>query len=92
MGEERKKALWPWITAMLVALPVPYVASFGPVCGIGVRFGMTHAPSVYRPLLELGQHSHSVHTFLERYAEVSSPRTGVWGLCDDPPYFIWVWR
>ncbi len=31
MSEERKP-LWPWIAALLVGLPVLYVASFGPVC------------------------------------------------------------
>ena len=31
MSEERKP-LWPWIVALLIGLPVLYVASFGPAC------------------------------------------------------------
>jgi hypothetical protein len=37
MGDERKKTLWPWIVAMLIAVPVLYVASFGPACWITSR-------------------------------------------------------
>ena len=32
MSEERKKSVWPWIVALLIGLPVLYVASFGPAC------------------------------------------------------------
>lgn len=32
MSEERKRTVWPWIVALLVGLPVLYVASFGPAC------------------------------------------------------------
>jgi hypothetical protein len=32
MSDERKKPLWPWIVALLIGLPVMYVASFGPAC------------------------------------------------------------
>jgi hypothetical protein len=33
MGDERKKAgVWPWIVALLIGVPVLYVASFGPAC------------------------------------------------------------
>src|SRR5262245_19380213 len=33
MGEERKKAgFWPRVVALLIGLPVLYVASFGPAC------------------------------------------------------------
>jgi hypothetical protein len=31
MSDERKP-LWPWIVALLIGLPVLYVASFGPAC------------------------------------------------------------
>ena len=30
MSEERKKPVWPWIAALLIGLPVLYLASFGP--------------------------------------------------------------
>jgi hypothetical protein len=32
MSEERKPVIGAWIAALLVALPVLYVASFGPAC------------------------------------------------------------
>jgi hypothetical protein len=32
MSEARKNAVGPWIAALLVGLPVVYVASFGPAC------------------------------------------------------------
>ena len=31
---DRKQPLWPWIVALLIGLPVLYVASFGPACWI----------------------------------------------------------
>jgi len=39
MSEERTRAIWPWIVAVLVGLPVLYVASFGPACWIAARTG-----------------------------------------------------
>jgi hypothetical protein len=32
MSEEHKPPVWPWSVTALIALPVPYVASFGPAC------------------------------------------------------------
>jgi hypothetical protein len=32
MNDENKKAVWPWIVALLIGLPVLYVASYGPAC------------------------------------------------------------
>src|SRR5262245_27716278 len=33
MSEERKKiGIWPWIVALLIGLPVLYVANYGPYC------------------------------------------------------------
>jgi hypothetical protein len=37
MNSERNKSLWPWIIALLIALPVVYVASFGPACWYAER-------------------------------------------------------
>jgi hypothetical protein len=33
MSDERKP-VWPWIVALLIGLPVLYVASFGPACAL----------------------------------------------------------
>jgi hypothetical protein len=32
MSDDRKKPLWTWIVALVIGLPVLYVASFGPAC------------------------------------------------------------
>ena len=52
MSDERKP-LWPWIVALLIGLPVLYVASFGPACwvvtGGGLRTEWTLR--LYRPLI-----------------------------------------
>ena len=37
MSDDRKKPLWPWIVALLISLPVLYVASFGPACWLVER-------------------------------------------------------
>ena len=29
---DERRPLWPWIVALLIGLPVLYVASFGPAC------------------------------------------------------------
>jgi hypothetical protein len=34
MSDERRNPVWPWIVALLIGLPVLYVASFGPVCAL----------------------------------------------------------
>jgi hypothetical protein len=33
----RPRPLWPWIAAKVIAVPVLYVASFGPACWIVAR-------------------------------------------------------
>jgi hypothetical protein len=34
MSEEQRESVWQWIVAMLIGLPLLYVASFGPACWI----------------------------------------------------------
>jgi hypothetical protein len=50
-----RKLLWPWIAAVLIGLPVLYVASFGPACLVFsdglVSFDQLNY--VYRPLIRL---------------------------------------
>src|SRR5262245_58778834 len=45
MSDDRKP-VWPWIAALLTGLPLLYVASFGPACGL-VEQGILE-PSVLR--------------------------------------------
>ena len=40
MSDDRKP-LWPWIVALLIGLPVVYVASFGPACWLADRHLMS---------------------------------------------------
>jgi hypothetical protein len=43
MSEERKRAgVWPWIVALLIGLPVLYVASFGPACWFACETGVAY--------------------------------------------------
>ncbi len=37
MSDERKRPIWPWIVALLIGLPMLYVASFGPACWLADR-------------------------------------------------------
>jgi hypothetical protein len=37
MSEDRKKPAWPWITALLIGLPVVYILSSGPAHGVAFR-------------------------------------------------------
>jgi hypothetical protein len=52
MSNERKKRTWPWIVALLISLPVVYLASFGPACWIAGRIPWMsqHLLVIYRPL------------------------------------------
>jgi hypothetical protein len=54
---ECKRLFWPWIVATVIAVPVLYVASFGPACWASSRcsepngFGVAAVEFVYQPLL-----------------------------------------
>jgi hypothetical protein len=52
MSDERKP-VWPWIAALLIGLPVLYVASFGPACWVTSRlnFGARSISVIYRPII-----------------------------------------
>ena len=52
MNSAGKKPLWPWIVAVLIGLPVLYVASFGPACQMTDRGFIPRAFTItlYRPL------------------------------------------
>jgi hypothetical protein len=58
MDDDRKKPVWPCILAMLIGLPVTYVASFGPACWLAGREMIPTATiEVYRPLARLAARS-----------------------------------
>src|SRR5262249_25893692 len=71
MSHDRKKASpWPWIVALLIGLPVLYVASFGPACWL---FGRGILPceltiDAYRPLIHLSFSQAPISGWLRWYA------------------------
>ncbi len=54
MSDDRRP-LWPWIVALLIGLPVLYVASFGPACWLADRYPSVWIVvwKVYYPLAEV---------------------------------------
>jgi hypothetical protein len=76
MSEERKP-LWPWIVALLIGLPVLYMASFGPACWwlsepVTLNFvavKVRRAPTIYSPIGRLarnlgpGRISNGIHWY-----------------------------
>jgi hypothetical protein len=82
MRDERKKAgVWPWITALLIGLPVLYVASFGPACwlagwNLGLNFKCVEV--LYRPILRLStvdalRDDCTIHSAIHKYATLCTP-------------------
>jgi hypothetical protein len=74
MSDDRKKPPWPWI-AVLVGLPVLYVASFGPACWLTARPLLSEvrtphpAMSAYIPIGYIGNHAPlAVRTVVFKYA------------------------
>lgn len=55
MSEERKTPVWPWVVALLIGLPVVYVASFGPACHLlaNDRVSYRQFECIFRPLVYL---------------------------------------
>lgn len=54
-GDRKSRSVWPWVIALLIGLPVLYVASFGPACWLSSRTGIGRKslPAMYRPMLML---------------------------------------
>jgi hypothetical protein len=81
MGEERKKAgFWPWVVALLIGLPLLYVASFGPACWIAQRtqnqYVIQAKDTVYLPLLLvmlIEDDRGPIRQFLHWYMQVGYP-------------------
>jgi len=71
MSEERKSLVWPWVVALLVALTVLYVASFGPACRLCHREMFTGRATwiTYRPVIWISFHGPTqVGDAIQRYA------------------------
>src|SRR5262245_48081878 len=97
MSDDRKKSVWPWIVALLIGLPVLYVASFGPACWITshANVGAPPIPAVYRPLT--WAMSPDSYTTINRvstwYAKLGADENWEWGPVHDPAgqHVGWMW-
>ena len=75
MRDDRKKCLWPWIVALLIGLPVLYVASIGPAFWayehagkpMWMAYGIHY---VYWPLVWLSEQSQLSEHLLLTYVSV----------------------
>jgi hypothetical protein len=70
MSEAKKKAgVWPWIVALLIGLPVLYLASFGPAFWITGRlnWGARLVPVVYKPIIFSVQNSEAIRSAMDWY-------------------------
>jgi hypothetical protein len=95
MSNEQRKPVWPWIAALLVGLPVLYVASFGPACWwfsrsenrypvlSGALRPLPFAPRIYFPIGWMNAHGPKfIAKPIEWYATLGTPYVGVrkeWG-------------
>jgi len=71
MSDERRP-LWPWNAALLIGLPVLYVALFGPACWLADNgtFSMRATSIAYRPLLiSVPRFPIPIRKLLRSYAE-----------------------
>ncbi len=76
MSDARKKPLWPWIVALLIGLPVLYVASFGPACWLvrQQRVNIVTVARLYRPLVHTACSDSILAPPLHRYADAFRPK------------------
>ncbi len=60
MNDDRRP-LWPWIMALLIGLPVVYVASFGPACWLTASGHVEKSTlqQLYRPIFYRAGIGHS---------------------------------
>jgi hypothetical protein len=75
MANDRQKPTWPWIVAVLIALPVLYIASFGPVCWVAASYRMNgdSLSSVYAPVFWTLNHGPSwLRNAADRYVHVGA--------------------
>jgi hypothetical protein len=76
-----RRALWPVVTAVLIGLPLLYVASFGPACWLSFK---EKVPSsvvavIYRPLLLTTRGEGWGYVALDKYAGLCGCPSGGFG-------------
>ena len=89
MTDDRKTPVWPWIVALLIGLPVLYVASIGPSFWIHqrTRTGGRAILFVYRPIINAFDADSPWQRLLDSYVFLgvesgSSP-------CEDDGDIVW---
>lgn len=85
---EERKPYWPWIAALLIGLPVVYVASFGPACWIVSRrsdHSLRNLPAIYWPVGWIISRTSWGYSLLGHYAEIGMDRGSRVGIFDEPP-------
>jgi hypothetical protein len=73
MSDDRKTPLWPWLVALLIGLPVLYIASIGPACWICAHTdsGKHVVGTIYSPMIALFWHdSSSLRRVVRWYATI----------------------
>jgi hypothetical protein len=78
MPDERKP-LWPWIVALLIALPVLYVALFGPSFWLWTKMGqprwmLTKLGFAYDPILNSSDRYPIVRDYVNWWIELAAKR------------------
>jgi hypothetical protein len=70
MSDEPKKSVGPWVTVVLVGLPLLYVLSFGPACWIDERLDTrtSWVSVIYRPIIGLANRSSFTADMMARLA------------------------
>jgi hypothetical protein len=84
----RRERWAKWSLAVVVGLPVLYVASFGPACWISSRSNMAASlvPTVYRPLVwELEHGALHVRTAIYRFTLTGAKDGWDWSFWDAGP-------
>jgi len=98
MPDEKKPAVAFWTTAMVLALLVGYLLSFGPACWCTSRLnaGASAMSVIYRPLtwVMLPDSSHLPTRFIIGYAKIGAPEDWQWGAVIDVKgqCIGWLWR
>src|SRR5262245_32900458 len=88
MGHDRKKPVWPWIAALLIGLPVLYLASFGPACWVSSRmnYGAGMIPVVYAPIVKcLSSRKMWLRRTVSYFSKLGAAREWTWRPCNFPP-------
>jgi hypothetical protein len=75
MASDRSRSLWPWIVATVVAVPVLYVLSIGPVLLLvstlpNPEAGIEVVGPAFEPLGMLAEHSHPFWVAIRWYVNL----------------------